>query len=55
MLRKSPVSAAIKKKTLELFKSYKIEYILTFFVIYDSFLFSSLLMVVPSSVSVKPN
>ena len=40
-------------KTLELFKSYKTEYILTFFLIYGCFLYS-LLMVVPSSVSLKP-
>ena len=40
-------------KMLELFKSYKTEYILTFFLIYGCFLYS-LLMVVPSSVSLKP-
>ena len=56
MLRKSLASdawAAIKK-TLELFKSYKTEYILTFFLTYDCFL-PSLLMVVPSFVSVELN
>ena len=42
------------QKTFELFKSYNAEYILTFFLIYECFL-SSLLIVVPSSVSFKPN
>ena len=41
-------------KMLELFISYKTEYILTFFS-YLRLFFVSLLMAVPSSVNVKPN
>ena len=57
MLRKSTASnawAAIFKNADFSYKSYKIGKLLAFFLISNSFL-SSLLMVAPSSVSVKPN
>ena len=57
MLKKSTASnawAAIFKNADFSYKSYKIGKLLAFFLISNSFL-SSLLMVAPSSVSVKPN